>query len=161
MGPRVHALCIRDVERGQDAPAGNGQHPARPGEPSGPSGGRAGLAARPFGQPEITAATNAHEKSRGHPGFFYGAGKIFHNIFYYFLPCSRPHPATGRDRARAGHGFSGSRGAPCLHFCTGSHLFCLSGRRCQVEQNSLGTSLFGHVGLWFYYYRVKGRTLPS
>ena len=161
MGPRVHALCIRDVERGQDAPAGHGQHPARPGEPSGPSGGRAGLAARPFGQPEITAATNAHEKSRGHPGFFYGIGKIFHNIFYYFLPCAHPHATAGTRRTRTGHGFSGSRGGACPHSCTSSHLFCLSGRRCQVEQNSLGTSLFGHVGLWFYYYRVKGRTLPS
>ena len=54
---QVHtAISIRDVERGQDAPAGHGQHPARPGEPSGPSCGRAGLAARSSGQPEIAAA---------------------------------------------------------------------------------------------------------
>ena len=75
---------------------------------------------------------------------FYGIGKIFHNIFYYFLPCAHPHATAGTRRTRTGHGFSGSRGGACPHSCTSSHLFCLSGRRCQVEQKSWGTSLFGH-----------------
>lgn len=162
MGPRVHALCIRDVERGQDAPAGHGQHPARSGEPPGPSGGRTGLAARPAGQSEImTARSRTRKKAGDIPAFFMALEKFFTIFFIIFRPGSLCLPRQGHKRPHARHGFSGSRGASCPHPCMGSHLFCLSGRRCQVEQKSLGTSLFGHVGLWFYYYRVKGRTLPS
>ncbi len=100
-------------------------------------------------------------KKPGIPRLFLWLRKNFSQYFLLFSALHRPYLAAGTERACAGHGFSGSRGGPRPLPCTGSHLFWLSGRRCQVEQNSSGTSLFGHVGLWFYYYRVKGRTLPS
>jgi hypothetical protein len=82
----------------------------------------------------MTTAPQPHTKKAGDIPAFLWLWKIFHNIFYYFLPHTHPYPAAGAQRARAGHGFSGSRGALCPVFARAAIYFVFPGADVKLSK---------------------------
>lgn len=82
----------------------------------------------------MTAPQPYTKKAGDIPAFFYGIGKIFHNIFYYFLPHARPHIAAGMQRPVPGTDFQAPGEAAVPIFARAAIYFVFPGADVKLSK---------------------------